>query len=116
MLDPVLIYRSAPRSGLADPHAGPGQRAGVFLGGNLCLERDMIFNHLTFVERLRGPGNIVAFINTAAYQMDLSASGALMQRCAAKVAVESSDSSFVTYADSGDRQEEARCFTPTSPS
>ena len=116
MLDPVLIYRSAPRPGLADPHAGPGQRAGVFLGGNLCLERDMIFNHLTFVERIPGPGNIVAFINTAAYQMDLSASGALMQRRAAKVAVESSDSGFAACADSGDRQEEARCFTPTSPS
>jgi len=116
MLDPVLIYRSAPRPGLADPHAGPGQRAGVFFGGNLCLERDMIFNHLTFVERIPGPGDIVAFINTAAYQMDLSASGALMQRRAAKVAVESSDSGFVACADSGDRQEEARCFTPTSPS
>ena len=116
MLDPVLIYRSAPRPGLADPHAGPGQRAGVFLGGNLCLERDMIFNHLTFVERIPAPGDIVAFINTAAYQMDLSASGALMQRRAAKVAVESSDSGFVACADSGDRQEEARCFIPTSPS
>ena len=76
----------------------------------------MIFNHLTFVERLPGPGDIVAFVNTAAYQMDLSASGALMQRRAAKVAVESSDSGFVACADSGDRQEEARCFTPTSRS
>ena len=76
----------------------------------------MIFNHLTFVERIPGPGDIVAFINTAAYQMDLSASGALMQHRAAKVAVESSDSGFVACADSGDRQEEARCFTPTSPS
>ena len=76
----------------------------------------MIFNHLTFVERLPGPGDIVAFINTAAYQMDLSASGALMQRRAAKVAVESSDSGFVACADSRDRQEEARCFTATSPS
>ncbi len=117
MLDPVLIYRSAPGSGLADPHADPGQRAGVFLGGNLCLERDMIFNHLTFVERLPGPGDIVAFVNTAAYQMDLSASEALMQRRAAKVAVESSGGGFVAYADRGDRQEEeTRCFTPTSPS
>ena len=40
----------------------------------------MIFNHLTFVDRLPGPGDIVAFVNTAAYQMDLSASAALMQR------------------------------------
>ena len=90
----------------------------MFLGGNLCLERDMIFNHLTFVERLPGPGDIVAFVNTAAYQMDLSASEALMQRRAAKVAVESSDRGFVAYADRGDglKEEEPRCFTPTSPS
>ena len=120
MLDPVLIYRSAPDpdpDGPNDPAVRSGQRQGVFLGGNLCLERDMIFNHLTFVERLLGPGDIVAFVNTAAYQMDLSASEALMQRRAAKVAVESSDRGFVAYADRGDGLEEERqCFTPTSPS
>ena len=109
MLDPVLIYRSAPEAGPdgpGDPAVGPGQPQGVFLGGNLCLERDMIFNHLTFVERLPEPGDIVAFVNTAAYQMDLSASEALMQRRAAKVAVESSDRGFVAHADRGDGPEE----------
>ncbi|MGO8888652.1 MAG: alanine racemase [Streptosporangiaceae bacterium] len=121
MLDPVLIYRSAPDPGPGgpnDPAVRPGQRRGVFLGGNLCLERDMIFNHLTFVERLPGPGDIVAFVNTAAYQMDLSASEALMQRRAAKVAVESSGRGFIAYADRGDgpEEEEPWCFTPTSPS
>ena len=121
MLDPVLIYRSAPDPGPGgpnDPAVRPGQRRGVFLGGNLCLERDMISNHLMFVERLPGPGDIVAFVNTAAYQMDLSASEALMQRRAAKVAVESSDRGFIAYADRADglEEEEPRCFTPTSPS
>ena len=121
MLDPVLIYRSAPDpgpDGPGGPVVRPGPRQGVFLGGNLCLERDMIFNHLTFVERLPGPGDIVAFVNTAAYQMDLSASEALMQRRAAKAAVESSDRGFVAYADRGDglEEEEPWCFTPTSPS
>ena len=121
MLDPVLIYRSAPDpspDGPDNPAVRPGQRQGVFLGGNLCLERDMIFNHLTFVERLPGPGDIVAFVNTAAYQMDLSASEALMQRRAAKVAVESGDHGFAAHADrpEGLKEEETRCFTPTSPS
>ena len=50
--------------------------------------------------------------------MDLSASEALMQRRAAKAAVESSDRGFVAYADRGDglEEEEPWCFTPTSPS
>ena len=113
MLDPVLIYRS----GRGDPPVRPGLRPGVFLAGNLCLERDMIFNHLTFLDRLPDPGNIVAFVNTGAYQMDLSASDALMQRRAVKVAVESGDGGFTAYADRANRlKEEPQCFTPTSPS
>jgi diaminopimelate decarboxylase len=118
MLDPVLIYRSAPDPAPERREHRDGPCRGVFLGGNLCLERDMIFNHLTFVERLPRPGDIVAFVNTAAYQMDLSASEALMQRRAAKVAVTSSDRGFVVYADRGDgsEEEEPRCSTPTSPS
>ncbi len=117
MLDPVLIYRSPPACGPGGPYAGPGHPPAVFLGGNLCLERDMIFNHVTFVERLPEPGDIVAFVNTAAYQMDLSASEALMQRRAAKVAVESSDGGFVACADSrGGQEEEPRCSIPILPS
>jgi diaminopimelate decarboxylase len=98
MLDPILIYRSTGGHG--------GHPAGVFFAGNLCLERDMIFNHLTFVERLPEPGDIVAFVNTAGYQMDLSASAALMQRQPGKAVVLTREGGFATHADTGDQHEE----------
>ncbi len=110
MLDPVVIYRSA-------PPACDAQQTGVFFAGNLCLERDMIFNHLTFLDRVPGPGDIVAFVNTAGYQMDLSASGALMQRQPGKAVVRGTGAGFSAHADTGDAGEEAAsCSTATSPS
>jgi len=99
MLDPVLIYRSAAQG--RDTH-----QVGVFFAGNLCLERDMIFNHLTFVERLPRPGDIVAFVNTAGYQMDLSASAALMQRQPRKAIVRGAEGGFAACADTSDQGEE----------
>jgi len=109
MLDPVLVYRSA-----ASPAAGPA--TGVFFAGNLCLERDMIFNRLTFVDRLPEPGDIVAFVNTAAYQMDLSASAALMQRQPAKVVVRAAAGPGRGFAAHADHEEAGACSTSTSPS
>jgi diaminopimelate decarboxylase len=91
LLDPVLIPR--PGSG------GPGGPAGVFFAGNLCLERDMIFNHLTFVDRIPAPGDIVAFVNTAAYQMDLSASAALMRPPPPRTVAFSGPDRFTVHAD-----------------
>ena len=112
MLDPVVIYRSqAP-----DP---VGPMAGVFFAGNLCLERDMISNHLTFVDRIPEPGNIVAFINTAGYQMDLSASAALMQRQPVKAVIRATAGGFAARADTDDQdrdKEAGTCSTSTSPS
>ncbi|HTQ90653.1 MAG TPA: hypothetical protein VMK84_14315 [Streptosporangiaceae bacterium] len=108
MLDPVLIYRSA-----APPAAAP---AGVFFAGNLCLERDMIYHHLTFIDRLPEPGDIVAFVNTAAYQMDLSASAALMQRQPAKVVVRAAAGPGRGFAAHADHEEAGACSTSTSPS
>jgi len=113
MLDPVLICRSAP-----DGPDRPGARpACVFFAGNLCLERDMVFNHLTFLDRVPGPGDIVAFVNTAGYQMDLSASGALMQRMPGKVVVHAGGAGFTVRADTaGLGEEKSSCSTATSPS
>jgi len=110
MLDPVIIYRSqAPNPG--------GPPTGVFFAGNLCLERDMIFNHLTFVDRIPAPGDIVAFINTAGYQMDLSASAALMQRQPVKAVIRATAGGFAARADTDDQDEESDiCSTSTSPS
>lgn len=80
MLDPVIIYRGKKSSYKKGEF-------GVYFAGNLCLERDMIYNHKTFINKLPQPGDLVIFINTAAYQMDLSASNALMNPTPKKVSV-----------------------------
>jgi len=71
MLDPIIISRH-PRT--------TKQPCGVYFAGTLCLERDMIYQHKTFLEDKPEPGDIVVFANTAAYQMDISASQALMHK------------------------------------
>ena len=76
----------------------------------------MIFNHLTFVGRLPEPGDIVAFVNTAAYQMDLSASAALMQRQPTKVVVRAAAGPGRGFAAHADHEEAGACSTSTSPS
>lgn len=91
LLDPVLIHRS--------DSGGQDQPSGVFFAGNLCLERDMIFNHLTFVDRVPEPGDIVAFVNTAAYHMDLSASAALMRTPPGRAVAWSEGDGFTVLAD-----------------
>lgn len=95
MLDPVVLHRSPA------PATAAGAPVGVFFAGNLCLERDMVFNHLTYLDRLPDPGDLVVFVNTAAYHMDLSASDALMQRKPAKVEVVAGGGGVVSRPDTG---------------
>lgn len=59
----------------------------VYFAGNLCLESDLIYRHKTFVDALPEPGDFVAFVNTAGYFMDFSASQSIMQPVARKVAI-----------------------------
>jgi diaminopimelate decarboxylase len=101
MLDPVVIYRTA-----ADEVP-----CGVYLAGNLCLERDMISNHQIRLPRLPRPGDLFVFVNTAAYQMDLSASHALMHPRLPKVSALLRGGRFTLRPDGGDE-----CCTTTSPS
>ncbi|MER7604785.1 alanine racemase [Nocardioides sp. NPDC127503] len=65
LLDPVLV------DGRGEPPA-----EGVFLAGRLCLESDLISRRKVFLESEPSSGDVLAFVNTAAYQMDLSASSA----------------------------------------
>jgi len=65
LLDPVLV------DGRGDPPA-----EGVFLAGRLCLESDLVSRRKVFLESEPSSGDVLAFVNTAAYQMDLSASAA----------------------------------------
>jgi diaminopimelate decarboxylase len=101
MLDPVVIHDGDPR----------GESVGVYFGGNLCLERDLVYAHKTWLENLPQPGDLVVFVNTAAYQMDLSASEALMHPKAPKVAAVQHDKTFTFHAES----ERCACSTQISP-
>lgn len=102
LLDPVVVYRGAGHDGTP---------CGVFLAGNLCLERDMISNHLVRLPKLPLPGDLVVFVNTAAYQMDLSATEALMHPRPPKVAAARRGGVFQFVRDDGGPP----CSTGTSP-
>jgi diaminopimelate decarboxylase len=104
MLDPIVVYRGEP----GDYDDSP---CGVYLAGNLCLERDMVSNHQVRLPRLPLPGDLVIFVNTAAYQMDLSASQALMHPRLPKLAAVRRNGRFTVTPDGDDE-----CSTTTSPS
>lgn len=92
-VDPVVIY--------ADGPAAAGDReVPVYFAGNLCLESDLIYRHQTFLARLPQPGDLVAFVNTAGYFQDFSATSAIMQPIARKVAVVERGDGFVWTLDS----------------
>lgn len=78
MTDPVVLYRQEHRQPAGE---------GVMYVGNLCLTHDMIQYHRTFPEFVPETGDAVAFINTAAYQMDFAETNVLQQKIAQKVAV-----------------------------
>jgi diaminopimelate decarboxylase len=92
LLDPLLLPQTS------------GEPAAVFLAGRLCLERDMVTRRKVFFDRMPRPGDRLAFVNTAAYQMDLSAAAALGHPLPPKiVAIEGPEGSW-------------SCSTDTSPS
>jgi diaminopimelate decarboxylase len=59
----------------------------AYIVGNLCLEADFVSRHLVFFARGPRPGDLLAWPNTGGYLMDFSASQALQQPSARKVAV-----------------------------
>lgn len=77
-VDPILLDSAS---------SGDQERVPVYLAGSLCLESDLIYRHLTYLPRLPKPGDILAFVNTAAYSMDFSASFTAGQPPAKRLAV-----------------------------
>lgn len=96
-VDPIVVAgrRQRRRHG-KDPEV-PCQP--VFIAGNLCLESDLIFRHKVSLPVLPKPGDLLAFINTAAYMMDFSATRSIMQPQARKVAVVQDGNQFVWMLD-----------------
>ncbi len=91
LTDPVVIHR--------DPAACKPCGDGVYYVGNLCLSYDMITYNKTFPDLVPQAGDLVAFINTAAYIMDFVESETLYQKVADKVAVIRDDERFRWFTD-----------------
>ena len=85
LMDPVVVHRTTP--------AGPGP-AGAYLFGNLCLEADLITRRKVFLPSLPRIGDLLAFVNTAGYLMDFSATQALRQPIGRKVALYRDDGAW----------------------
>jgi diaminopimelate decarboxylase len=78
LMDPVVVHRAGP--------AAP-EPVGVYLYGNLCLEADLLTRRKVFLPSRPRRGDLLAFVNTAGYFMDLSATRALRQPIGRKVAM-----------------------------
>jgi diaminopimelate decarboxylase len=78
MSDPILIP-NGPRTS-EEPFDG-------FIAGNLCLHGDFIMRRRVALKTTPQPGDVLAFINTAGYNMDFAESATLRQPIARKVAV-----------------------------
>lgn len=96
-VDPVMLSQ-APTSQLKT------EPVSVFFAGNLCLESDLIYRHKTFLAAPPKPGDIAAFVNTAGYFMDFSATESIMQPLARKVVVIQDDGRYRWFMDD--------CFWP----
>jgi len=88
MVDPIIISK----------HKKSNNR-GVYFVGNLCLESDFIYKHKTFPAFLPEKGDLVVFINTAAYNMDFFESHTLQQRIAKKIVAKKGTSGFNIFLD-----------------
>jgi diaminopimelate decarboxylase len=78
LMDPVILRRAGPVD------ARPVE---VYLLGNLCLESDLITRRKVFLPSRPRVGDLLAFVNTAGYFMDFSATRALRQPLARTVAM-----------------------------
>ncbi|MCA1218621.1 Y4yA family PLP-dependent enzyme [Streptomyces sp. 8L] len=91
LVDPLIVPRPRPDSGPGAGGRGTEEpRAGgpvaVHLYGNLCLESDLLTKRQVFLPRLPDPGDLLCFVNTAAYCMDFGAHEAERRPRARKVA------------------------------
>ena len=83
----------------AGTHPDPTGPHGVYLAGNLCLERDLITRRKVWLDHLPKPGDLLIFVNTAAYQMDLSSSRALGRPLLPKIIATAATDGFLFTPD-----------------
>lgn len=93
LTDPVFIHKNQNRS-------NDTVKDGCFLVGNMCLANDMIQYKKIYPLQSPEEGDLVAFINTAAYMMDFAQTNVLEHPVAPKVAItQKTDSKFTWTSD-----------------
>ena len=95
IVDPVLLYRNPP-----DEKAKQKLDHRIFFAGSLCRETDLIYRHITFLPKRPEVGDLVAFVNTAAYYMDFGTAPDIMHPPARKIAVVRDQNRFISFLDS----------------
>lgn len=93
-VDPIIV--SNDKDDADTNQSGP---YGVYFAGNLCLESDLVYRHMTYLDKLPQAGDLVIFVNSAGYFMDFSASTSIMQPVAEKVAVMERNGEFSWVMD-----------------
>ena len=72
---------------------------GCYLIGNLCLESDFISRRKVYLPQRPEVGDLIAFVNTAAYISDFDAHSAALQRIAKKIAVYESEGGELAWTE-----------------
>jgi diaminopimelate decarboxylase len=67
--------------------------------GNLCVANELVNPRKVVLPRKPVAGDLLAFINTAAYSMDFNESPTLYQKVAEKVALRWGSDGFIWYQD-----------------
>lgn len=90
-VDPIIVYKESNQSEKGNYP--------VYFAGNLCLESDLIYRHLTYLSKMPEAGDLVVFTNTSGYFMDFSNTNSIMQPIGKKVAVCEHDGKYTWMFD-----------------
>jgi len=99
-VDPIIVKQDSNGATAELKSSKKGEKIGVYFAGNLCLESDLIYRHLTYLDQMPEEGDLVVFVNSAGYFMDFSATTSIMHPIAQKVAVVEKNGKFTWTMDS----------------
>lgn len=89
LVDPILITQEKRR----------GKKYKALVGGNLCLENDVIAWREVEFSQEPLPGDLLAFVNTAGYMMDTNESQFHLIPCPSKIALTRDKESWIWVED-----------------
>lgn len=89
MVDPILITKEKRET----------RPSNAFIFGNLCLENDVIFRRKILMPFEPKGGDLLVFVNTAAYKMDFSDSKFIHKHLPQRLIIKNESNMFTVAAD-----------------